>query len=117
MSESAAIDRGGLPALDQRPMSPRQRYAALLAAFGGFIDGYDLLVIGGALIFLKPQFGLSPQETGMLGAAEFLGAMLGLVVFGDLSDRLGRLGVYHFSSAAFRRTIPGGLGRWDGYPH
>ena len=94
MSESAATDRGGLPALDQRPMSPRQRYAALLVAFGEFIDGYDLLVIGGALIFLKPQFGLSPQETGMLGAAGFLGAMLGLVIFGDMSDRLGRRAIF-----------------------
>jgi MFS transporter, putative metabolite transport protein len=94
MSESAATDRGGLPALDQRPMSPRQRYAALLVAFGEFIDGYDLLVIGGALIFLKPQFGLSPQETGMLGAAGFLGAMVGLVIFGDLSDRLGRRAIF-----------------------
>ena len=84
MPESADTDRGGLHALDQRPMSPRQRYAALLVAFGEFIDGYDLLVIGGALIFLRPQFHLSPAETGALGAAGFLGAMVGLVVFGVL---------------------------------
>jgi hypothetical protein len=42
MTESAGADRGGLHALD-RPMSPRQCYAALLVAFGEFIDGYDLL--------------------------------------------------------------------------
>jgi hypothetical protein len=55
MTGSAGADRRGLHALDQRPMLPQQRYAALLVAFGEFIDGYDLLVIGGALIFLGPQ--------------------------------------------------------------
>ncbi len=94
MSDAAHAGHGGLHALDQRPMSPRQRYAALLVAFGEFIDGYDLLVIGGALIFLKPQFGLAPQEIGFLGAAGFLGAMVGLVVFGDMSDRLGRRAIF-----------------------
>ncbi len=94
MSDAQDADQGGLHALDQRSMSPRQRYAALLVAFGEFIDGYDLLVIGGALIFLKPQFGLSPQEIGFLGAAGFLGAMVGLVVFGDMSDRLGRRAIF-----------------------
>jgi len=94
MSEAADVDRGGLHALDQRAMSSRQRYAALLVAFGEFIDGYDLLVIGAALIFLKPQFGLSPEQIGLLGAAGFLGAMVGLVVFGDMSDRLGRRSIF-----------------------
>jgi MFS transporter, putative metabolite transport protein len=75
-------------------MSPRQRYAALLVAFSEFIDGYDLLVIGGALIFLKPEFHLSPAETGALGASGFLGAMVGLMVFGDMSDRLGRRAIF-----------------------
>lgn len=87
-------DRGALRELDHRPMSPRQRYAALLVAFGEFIDGYDLLVIGGALIFLKPQFGLTPAQIGLLGAAGFLGAMVGLIVFGDMSDRLGRRAIF-----------------------
>ncbi len=80
--------------LDERPLSPRQRYAAVLVAFGEFIDGYDLLVMGVALIFLRPQFGLSPAAVGLLGASTFLGAMIGLLIFGDLSDRLGRRAIF-----------------------
>lgn len=94
MNEPRPGPSEALRLLDERPMSPRQRYAAVLVALGEFIDGYDLLVIGGALIFLKPQFHLSPAETGALGAAGFLGAMVGLMVFGDMSDRLGRRAIF-----------------------
>ena len=80
--------------LDERPLSGRQRYAAILVACGEFIDGYDLLVMGAALVLIRPQFNLSPQDVGLLGAAAFLGAMIGLLVFGDLSDRLGRRAIF-----------------------
>jgi putative MFS transporter len=80
--------------LDDRPLAGRQRFAAVLVACGEFIDGYDLLVMAGALILIKPQFNLSPQALGLLGAAAFLGAMVGLLVFGDLSDRLGRRAIF-----------------------
>ena len=83
-----------LAQLDEGKLSPRQRKAALLVAFGEFIDGYDLLVMGAAVIFIRPQFGLSPSEVGLLGASTFLGAMLGLLIFGDMSDRLGRRAIF-----------------------
>jgi putative MFS transporter len=101
--------------LDERPLSPRQRYAAILVACGEFIDGYDLIVMGAALILLRPQFHLSPSETGALGASAFLGAMVGLLIFGDLSDRWGRRAIFIanllffvvFSIAsAFVQTVP-----------
>ncbi len=83
-----------LASLDDRPLSPSQRYAAILVALGEFIDGYDLLVIGGALIFLRPQFHLTPSMVGALGASGFLGAMVGMLIFGDMSDRLGRRAIF-----------------------
>ncbi len=94
MSEAAATATPGLGVLDDKPMSPTQRYAAILVALGEFIDGYDLIVMGGALILLRPQFGLSPTEIGLLGASTFLGAMVGMLIFGDMSDRLGRRAIF-----------------------
>lgn len=104
-----------LATLDERPLSPAQRYAAILVALGEFIDGYDLLVIGGALIFLRPHFNLTPSQVGALGASGFLGAMVGMLIFGDMSDRLGRRAIFVanliffvvFSIlSAFIRTVP-----------
>ncbi|SDL25336.1 MFS transporter [Streptomyces indicus] len=67
-----------------------RKWTPRIVAFGEFIDGYDLLVVGAAMIFLKPAFGLSSFEVGWLTAVAFIGAAVGLVVFGDLSDRFGR---------------------------
>src|SRR6516225_781327 len=80
--------------LNRRPLAPKQRYAAILIAFGEFIDGYDLLVMGAAIIFLRREFALTPQAVGLLGASTFVGAIIGLLVFGDLSDRLGRRSIF-----------------------
>ncbi len=85
----------------EAPMTSLQRAAAWLVSLGEFIDGYDLLVMGTALIYLQPQFGLTPEATGLLGASTFLGAMIGLLVFGDLSDRLGRRAIFVMNLAFF----------------
>jgi putative MFS transporter len=67
-----------------------RRWAPKLVALGEFVDGYDLLVMGAALLYLKPAFGLDTGEQGLLAAITFIGAAVGVVVFGELADRLGR---------------------------
>jgi putative MFS transporter len=91
---AVAGDQSALASLDDRPMSALQKRAVLLVSMGEFISGYDLLVMGAALIYLRPQFDLSPAATGLLGASTFLGAMVGLLIFGDMSDRLGRRAIF-----------------------
>ncbi|MFI5731525.1 MFS transporter [Kribbella sp. NPDC051587] len=79
--------------------SPRRarfarNWTGRLVAFGEFIDGYDLLVVGAAVLFLRPAFGLSNGEVGLVTASAFVGTALGLLVFGDLSDRFGRRTIF-----------------------
>ena len=75
-------------------MTALQRKAVWLVSLGEFIDGYDLLVMGTALIYLQPLMRLTPQQTGLLGASTFLGAIVGLLVFGEMCDRLGRSAIF-----------------------
>ncbi|MCF8567832.1 sugar porter family MFS transporter [Alicyclobacillus tolerans] len=70
------------------------KWAALLVALGEFIDGYDLLVMGAAMLFLKPAFHLSPSQAGLLSSSAFVGAAVGLFFFGPITDRLGRRTIF-----------------------
>src|SRR5262249_56374201 len=80
----------------------RSRRRALVAiGLGEFVDAYDLIVISGALLVLRPQFGLSKGEIGWLGAAAFFGSAVGALFFGDLVDRVGRRRVFVLNLVAF----------------
>jgi putative MFS transporter len=84
-----------LAEFDHAPvLTPARRRALTLIAFGEFVDGYDLIAIGGALLMLRPLFGLSPAQTGLLGAVAFFGAALGLLLVGEIADRFGRRNVF-----------------------
>ncbi|MDD7385236.1 MAG: MFS transporter [Actinomycetaceae bacterium] len=72
-----------------------------LVAFGELIDGYDLLVIGVGILYLKPYFGMTPGEVGWLTASAFLGACVGLLVFGKIADKYGRLPIFRWNLIFF----------------
>ncbi len=68
-----------------------------LIALGEFLDGYDLISIAGALLLLRPQFDITPSQTGLLGASAFFGAAIGLLVAGAAADRIGRRVVFVYN--------------------
>jgi len=71
--------------------TPRFVYiAAGIAALGGFLLGYDQVVIAGAILFIKKQFALSSTIEEVLVSAVVLGALLGAAAGGTLADRYGR---------------------------
>jgi MFS transporter, putative metabolite transport protein len=71
-------------------MTPMRRRAMILIALGEFVDGYDLISIAGALLILHTTFALTPSMTGLLGAAAFFGAAVGLLIAGAAADQIGR---------------------------
>ncbi|TCO59894.1 MFS transporter [Actinocrispum wychmicini] len=87
------------------PSAARAKFAknwtSRIVAFGEFIDGYDLLVIGAAMLFLRPYFGLTTGQVGVVSAAAFVGTAVGLLVFGDLSDRFGRRVIFMINLVFF----------------
>jgi len=79
---------GVLAALDSNPPSSFYWYLALLACVGGFLFGYDTSNIGSALPFIP--YHLSSFATGYLVAGASLGAAVGALAAGPLTDRFGR---------------------------
>lgn len=79
---------------------PRRR-ALIAIGLGEFVDAYDLIVISGALLALKPHFALSTGEVSWLVAAAFFGSAAGALFFGDLTDRIGRRRVFVVNLIAF----------------
>ena len=53
-------------------------------------DGYDLVIYGVALPLLMQHWSLSAVEAGLLASAALFGMMFGAMIFGMISDRLGR---------------------------
>lgn len=53
-------------------------------------DGYDLVIYGVALPLLMQQWSLTAVQAGLLASAALFGMMFGAMIFGTISDKLGR---------------------------
>jgi SP family arabinose:H+ symporter-like MFS transporter len=65
-------------------------FVSCVAALGGFLFGYDLVIISGAQIFLKQQFALSPRQFGFAVSSAILGCIAGPSLGAWLCDKIGR---------------------------
>ncbi|MBS1601337.1 MAG: sugar porter family MFS transporter [Bacteroidetes bacterium] len=74
---------------------------SFISALGGYLFGFDFAVISGALPFLRDQFGLDAWWEGLVAASLAVGAALGCLIAGSLSDRYGRRKGLLLSAAVF----------------
>ncbi|MBV8883283.1 MAG: MFS transporter [Chroococcidiopsidaceae cyanobacterium CP_BM_RX_35] len=54
------------------------------------LDGFDFFIIGVAIPFLKRDFDLSSTEVGAVAVAAVAGSLLGSLVLGPITDKIGR---------------------------
>ena len=63
---------------------------AAIVAIGGFLFGFDAVVISGVIGFITPEFGLSDFQIGMVVAAPSFAGIAAAVSVGTLADMFGR---------------------------
>jgi sugar porter (SP) family MFS transporter len=63
---------------------------SFISALGGYLFGFDFAVISGALPFLQKQFQLNAYWEGFATGSLALGAIVGCLVAGKVSDKWGR---------------------------
>ncbi len=103
------------------PASPRADFFYLLlvtavAAVGGFLFGYDLSIISGAILFLQTEWALEPLQLGAVTGSAILGCPFGALAGIFWSDRWGRnrcllVSALLFFISAVGSALP--FGPWD----
>jgi putative MFS transporter len=84
--------------LDRLPFSPWHRSFLLVAFFGTLFDAADFALFGAALPAIAKEFHLGPQQAGLLATVGLIGAFVGALFWGTISDYIGR-------RTAFQATI------------
>jgi len=87
--------------LEGKQMRAFLRRLTVLSAAGMFLDGFDLTVIAVALPFLVKQWHIGAGLTGLIAASAVIGMLIGSLVLGYLTDRLGRRSMYLFDLVFF----------------
>jgi len=87
-SGPAVVDRDAIKAL-------------MGSALGYAMDGFDLLILGFMLRFISSDLSLTPAQGASLVTATLIGAVIGGIAFGMLSDRIGRVRVLTYTIVVF----------------
>jgi MFS family permease len=96
------------------PLDVTAKKALAASTVGYAIDGYDFLMLAFILGAIGTELGLSPAQRGSLATWTLIGAVVGGVGFGILSDHYGRVRVLTWTILLF--TIFTGLGAFaQGY--
>jgi MFS family permease len=83
-------------------------FAALTSALGGFLFGYDWVVIGGAKPFYEAHFSiLQPSSQAWAMSCALVGCLVGAVGSGPMSDWIGRRRALLISAATFALSALG----------
>jgi MFS transporter, SP family, arabinose:H+ symporter len=90
----------------------RTRWTALLIAtavssLGGFLFGYDNIVISGAIGHLSRYFQLEPAAVGWAAGCALIGCLLGSATAGSIADRFGLKRALYACGACFALSSVG----------
>ncbi|MGD6889947.1 MFS transporter [Bacillus mobilis] len=78
-----------------------------IAGLGWLFDAMDVGMLSFVMVALQKDWGLSTQEMGWIGSVNSIGMAVGALVFGILSDKIGRKSVFIITLLLF--SIGSGL--------
>lgn len=87
-----------LSRLDRLPFSKWHRNFFIVAFLGIMFDAADFALFGAALPPIAREFGLGPAQAGFLATIGLIGAFVGALFWGTISDYIGR-------RVAFQATV------------
>ena len=79
-----------LAMLERLPFTRGHLTVAGILGAGTFFDGFDSLIIASAVVAIVSTLHLGPASTGVLISSAYLGQIAGALVFGSLSELVGR---------------------------
>lgn len=80
--------------VEDAPLTSFHKRLTLYTSGGPFLDGYILSIIGVALVQIGPQFHLNAFWSGIIGSSTLVGLFLGGLIFGYVTDIIGRHVMY-----------------------
>ncbi len=87
--------------LDDAPVSRFHRRLVAIAMGGPFCDGYLLGIIAVALSQITPQLHLGSVWSGLIASSALIGVFAGAMIFGAITDRIGRRLMYVLNLVVF----------------
>lgn len=70
--------------------TPYVYFVAIITSIAGLLFGFDTGTISGAILFMTDDFHLTAQTTGLVVSSMLIGATIGSMTSGRLTDLLGR---------------------------
>ena len=80
---------------------PNLRIVWIVCALGLFIDGYMLYISSITLPFISHYYTPSDLQLGLIQSSSFIGATLGAIIVGKISDKIGRRSLLIFNLCFF----------------
>lgn len=88
------IDRASISARVERlPITRPVFWTRNIIGAATFFDGYTVICIAYAMPVLVKEWGLSPQQIGLIFSMGYVGQLIGAIFFGWLAERIGRVKV------------------------
>ncbi|GAC1328119.1 MAG: MFS transporter [Beijerinckiaceae bacterium] len=90
MSDTRETPAALVARLERLPFSRWHLNLAILAGVGVLFDAADFALFGAALPPIAREFGLGPAQAGLLATIGLVGAFVGALFWGTISDYIGR---------------------------